>query len=103
MKFRFVCFGIKTFEPIMKGWVNALAFVDQTIRPNERDDVLTSRSTIYAGTCHQVEYAFAICSAYRAKPVFVAIEWVERHIQIRGWLSVHEYLSLYGIKDWPCR
>ena len=87
----------------MKGWVGTLAFVDQTIRPNERDAVLTSRSTIGTGTGRQVEGAFAIRSPYRAKPVFVAIEWVERHIQIRGWLSVHEYLSLYGIKDWLCR
>jgi hypothetical protein len=50
-----------------------------------------------------VEGAFAICSPYRAKQVFVAIERMERHIQIRGWLSVHECLSLYGIKGWLCR
>jgi hypothetical protein len=73
----------------MKGWVGTLAFVDQTIRPNERDAVLTSRSTICTGTGRQVECAFAIRSPYRAKPVFVVIERVERHIQIRGWLSVH--------------
>ena len=73
----------------MKGWVGTLAFVDQTIRPNERDAVLTSRSTICIGTGHQVEYAFAIRSSYRAKQVFVATLRVERHIQILGWLSVY--------------
>ena len=73
----------------MKGWVGTLAFVDQTIGPNERDAVLTSRSTICIAAGHQVEYAFAIRASYRAKPVVVAIERVEGHIQILGWLSVH--------------
>jgi len=73
----------------MKGWVGTVAFVDRTIRPHERDAVFTSRSTIRIGTGHQVEYAFAIRSTYRAKHVFVAIEWVKRHIQILDWLSVH--------------
>jgi len=87
----------------MKGWVGRLAFVDQTIRPNERYAVLTSRSTICIRTGHQVEYAFAIRSAYWAKQVFVTTERVERNIQIFGWLSVHEHFSLYGIKSWLCR
>ena len=73
----------------MKGWVDTLAFVHQTIRPNKRDPVLTSRSTICTAAGHQVEYAFVIRSPYRAKPVFVAIERMERHVQILGWLSVH--------------
>jgi hypothetical protein len=76
-------------EPIVKGWVGTLAFVDQAIRPNESDSILTSRSTISIGTGHQVEDAFAIRSTYRAKLIFVAIERVEGHIQILGWLSVH--------------
>jgi hypothetical protein len=87
----------------MKGWVGTLALVDQTIGPNERDAVLTSWSPICIAAGHQVEYAFAIRSPYRAKPVFVATERVERHIQIRGWFSVHSHVSLYGIKDWLCR
>ena len=73
----------------MKGWVGTLAFVHQTIRPNERDAVLTSRCTICIGTGREVEDAFAIRSPDRAKPVFVEIERVERHIQILGRLSVH--------------
>jgi hypothetical protein len=73
----------------MKDWVGALAFVEQTIRPNEGDAVLTSRSTVGTGTGHQAEYAFAIRSSYWAKQVFVATLRVEGHIQILGWLSVH--------------
>ena len=73
----------------MQRWVDTLTFVDQTIRPNERDAVLSGRCTICIGAGHQVEYAFAICSSYRAKQVSVAIDRVERHIQILGWLSVH--------------
>jgi hypothetical protein len=84
----------------MKDWVGAIAFVDQTIGPNERDAVVTSRSTVGTGAGHQVEDTFAIRSSYRAKQVFVAALRVERHIQILGWLSIYEYFSLYGVKGW---
>jgi hypothetical protein len=35
--------------------------------------------------------------------VFVAIDRVERHIQILGWLSVHQHFSVDGIKGRLCR
>src|SRR5262245_23974650 len=87
----------------MKGWVDTLAFVDQTIWPNQRDAVLTSRRTVGTGTRHQVEDALAVRSSNRAIPIVGAIERVEGHIQILGRYSVDEHFALDGKKGWLCQ
>jgi len=103
LKFGLIGSGIETFEPIVKGWVDILAFVDQTIRPNERDAVLTSRSAVPIGTGHQMEDAFVIGSSDGAKRVFFGTLRVECNTQILGWLSVYQHFALDGVERWLCR
>jgi hypothetical protein len=87
--FRLIGFGIRTFEPIVKSWVDALAFVEETIGPNQRDAVVAGGSAVGIGAGHQVENASAIRSADWAKHVFVGSQGVERHVQILDGLAVY--------------